>query len=784
MKFSENWLRSFANPPLSTGALADALTFAGLEVEEIEPAAARFERVVVGEVVAVEKHPDADRLAVCRVNVGVAPLTIVCGAPNVRVGMKVPTALIGARLPGLEIQATAVRGVESHGMLCSEKELGLSAESAGLMALSPDAQVGADVRAVLDLEDNVFTTKPTPNRGDCLSILGVAREVAAVTGARLEAPRTGRIDTAAAEALPVVLEAPEACPRYCGRPVRGVDANAATPKWMVTRLERSGLRTISAIVDITNYVMLELGQPLHAFDALKLSGAIRVRYARSGESILLLNGQTLGLKPGYLVIADDAKPVALAGIMGGEATAVGPSTRDVFLESAYFTPDAIAGKSRELGFGSDSSFRFERGVDFKETGRALDRATQLILDICGGQAGPMSEVRGPLPERMPVQLRLGRAERMLGVKLDRQLTGDILRRLGFACAANERGFTVTPPSYRFDIAIEEDLVEELARIHGYDKIPAAAPIAPASVLPAPESLRARSALLARLADRDYHEVVTYSFIDRRWEEDLCGNANALALANPIASHMNVMRSSLLPGLVMSVAFNVRHRQERVRLFEIGRCFLRAGDDQASQPVRVGLAALGGAVSTQWGEPARRVDFYDVKGDLEALFAPREVRIDAAAHPALHPGKAGRILIEGATAGWIGELHPQWQQKYDLPSPVVLLEVDYAALATAAVPAYREIPKVPPVRRDMSAEFDEHVASEAIVAALLADAPPIVTDVRVFDVYRGKDLPKGRKSLAFMVLLQDTRKTLMDAEVESAVSRLRETLQKRFDAKLR
>ena len=783
MKFSENWLRTFANPPLTTRELADALTFAGLEVEEIEPAAASFERVVVGEVVAVEKHPGADRLSVCQVNVGVAPLTIVCGAPNVRPGMKVPTALIGAKLPGLEITAMNVRGVESHGMLCSEQELGLSAEASGLMSLPPDATVGANVREVLDLEDHIFTTKPTPNRGDCLSILGVAREVAAVTGAKLEAPPAPRIDPAIPDVLAVTLDAPDACPRYCGRLLRGVDATKLTPRWMVTRLERSGIRSISAIVDITNYVMLELGQPLHAFDAARLEGGIQVRRARAGEALGLLNGQTPKLTADYLVIADDRKAVALAGIMGGAPTAVSDATTDIFLESAYFTPEVIAGKSRELGFGSDSSFRFERGVDFEEAQRALERATGLVIEVCGGRPGPVSEARAALPERKPVSLRLDRAERMLGIKLDKQHSADILRRLGFAYVSSAGGYTVTPPSYRFDIAIEEDLVEELARIHGYDRIPAAAPVAPAQLLPAPEGIRTRGAVRNRIALRDYHEVVTYSFIDRRWEEDFCGNREPVALANPIASQMDVMRSSLIPGLVSSIAFNVRHKQARVRLFEIGRCFLRAGDDYA-QPVRVGLAAYGDAVPEQWGVASRRADFYDVKADLEALFAPGEVHVEAAAHPALHPGKSGRITLGDRVVGWIGELHPRWQRKYDLAMPPVLLELEYESLETAPVPAYREVPKVPPVRRDLAALFDEEVTHEAVMAALRKDAPPIVTDVRIFDVYRGKDLPEGRKSLAFMVLLQDTRKTLMDAEVESAVSRLRETLQKRFDAKLR
>ena len=783
MKFSENWLRTFVNPPVGTQGLANALTFSGLEVEAIEPASVAFDRVVVGEVLSVEKHPGADRLSVCQVNVGVAALMIVCGAPNVRPGMKVPTALVGARLPEIEIKAAKVRGVESQGMLCSAKELGLSADASGLMALPDDAPIGANVRELLDLDDQLLTTKPTPNRGDCLSILGVAREVAAVTDAQIQVPRVPEIATSIADTLAITLEAPQACPRYCGRLVRGVDARAATPRWMVARLERSGLRSISAVVDITNYVMLELGQPLHAFDAAKLEGDIRVRYARDGETLELLNGETPALGTSYLVIADEKKAVALAGIMGGAPTAVSDETSDIFLESAFFSPEVIAGKSRELGFGSDSSFRFERGVDFDGTLPALDRATELVMQICGGRPGPVSEARAMLPDRKPVTVRLDRAERVLGIPLSPETCTGIFRKLGFQFASNGTSYTVTPPSYRFDIAIEEDLIEELARIYGYDRIPAAVPVAAVTMLPAPERVRTRAGVRAKLVLRDYNEVVTYSFIDRQWEADFCGNDDPVALANPIASQMSVMRSSLIPSLVTTVAFNVRHKQARVRFFEIGRCFLRAGNDY-SQPIRVGAIAYGDALREQWGASKRRVDFYDVKGDLEVLFAPGEVHVEPAPHPAFHPGKSGRVKVGDQDIGWIGELHPKWQQKYDLPTPPVVLEVDYSAIEASTLPRFQEVPKFPPVRRDVAALFDEDQPHATILAALWEVASPIVNDIRLFDVYRGSDLPKGKKSLAFMVLLQDTRKTLTDAEVDSAVSQLRETLRQKFHATLR
>jgi phenylalanyl-tRNA synthetase beta chain len=651
------------------------------------------------------------------------------------------------------------------------------------MVLPEDSQVGMSVRELLDLDDHILTTKPTPNRGDCLSILGMSREVAAITSAPANAPRIKPTAAAIEDALSVTLDAPDACPRYCGRLVKGVDVTAPTPRWMRSRLERSGIRSISAIVDITNFVMLELGQPLHAFDASTLEGGIHVRFAAPGEKLELLNGQTPALGPGYLVIADEKKAVALAGIMGGAQTAVDDGTRDIFLESAYFAPEAIAGKSRLLGFGSDSSFRFERGVDFGGTPRALERATQLVREICGGDAGPVTEALAALPGRNPVTLRLARAESVLGIALEARDVEDILHRLGFTVKSHDEVFVVTPPTWRFDIAIEEDLIEELARIHGYDNIPAAAPVAPATMLRAPEATRTRAALRALIAARDYTEVVTYSFIDSRWEADFCGNTHPVALANPIASQMSVMRSSVIPGLVDAVAFNVRHKQSRVRVFEIGRCFRKAGDDYA-QPIRIGGAAYGDAHPEQWGAPSRRVDFYDVKGDLEALFAPREPRFEAAEHPALHPGKSAHLIVGTQVVGWIGELHPRWQQKYDLPLAPVLFEIEYDALKAALVPVYHEIPKFPPVRRDVAALFDEQVPFQAVLEALKAHAPAIVTDVRLFDVYRGKDLEKGRKSLAFRVLLQDTRKTLTDAEVEAAVSQLRDVLRQRFDAKLR
>lgn len=784
MKFSESWLRTFVNPPLATRELAEAISMSGLDVEQVEPVAPPFTGVVVGEVLRVERHPAAERLTVCQVNVGAGKaLDIVCGAPNVVAGIKVPVALSGAKLPGLEIKAAKVRGVESNGMLCSAKELGLADDAAGLLLLPGDAAVGADVRRILDLDDHLLSLKPTPNRGDCLSLLGVAREVAAITGALLVSPETRTARITGADRLGVTLEAPQACPRYCGRLVKGVNATAATPEWMARRLGRSGIRSISALVDITNYVMLELGQPLHAFDAAKLTGGIHVRFARAGEKLTLLNNEAPSLTPAFLVIADEAKAVALAGIMGGLETAVSGVTRDVFLESAFFSPDAITGKSRQLRFSSDSSYRFERGVDFEGTLPALERATQLVLEICGGAAGPVTEARATLPAREPVRLRLGRVERLLGIRLDGKQAGDILRRLRLEFSVAEGGFRVTPPSYRFDISIEEDLIEELARLFGYDRIPATMPAVPSTLLPVPEGKRSLAAIRRLLVARDYQETVSYSFVDAAWERDLAGNNAPVALANPIASQMSVMRSTLAGCLIDSLARNLARKQARARLFEAGRCFM-TGASGYHQPLRIGGIAYGDARHEQWGLKGRPGDFYDVKSDVEALLAPTAGEFRPLEHPALHPGKSASIVIGDMTVGWIGELHPRWQRKYDLPLPPILFELDFDAISERGLPAYNEPSKFPPVRRDIAFEVEEGVSYRTLMDFLLREKPPIVAEIGLFDIYRGTGVEKGKKSLAFRVLLQDTRKTLTDAEVESAVSHLRRILQQQFNAKPR
>ncbi|MEK7811294.1 MAG: phenylalanine--tRNA ligase subunit beta, partial [Pseudomonadota bacterium] len=591
---------------------------AGLEVEDRIPVAPVFDKVVVAQVLTKDKHPDADRLNILTVDVGQAEaLTIVCGAHNVSVGMKAPCALIGAKLPGIEIKQAKVRGTASFGMMCSQSELGLAKESSGLMELSPEAIVGMSIRDHLDLDDHLFTIKLTPNRSDCLSMLGIAREISALTGAPVQDLKNAEPKLHDIPNRKISLTASKACPRYIGRVISGVNAQAMTPAWMVQRLERCGLRSISALVDVTNYVLLERGQPLHAFDLNKLNGNIEIRFARLGETLKLLNDQVVELQEDMLVIADEKGAVALAGVMGGADSAVDEATTTVFLESAFFQPSTIAGKARLLGFSSDSSYRFERGVDFSGTAAALDRATQLILEICGGEASPYTEQLGDLPVRHPVKLRLARVHRVLGIDIQSAEIAKILKLLGMGFRQHADDFQVTPPSYRFDIQIEEDLIEEVARVHGYEKIVPSPTLARTTVLPLAEGQRPITKLRHGMVVRDYQEAINYAFVEAEWERDLCGNTSPVLLRNPIASQMSVMRSSLLGGLLSTLSTNLARKQPRVRLFEIGGCFAKEAGGYVQSERLAGLA-YGGAVAEQWGVPARAVDFYDVKGDVEAL----------------------------------------------------------------------------------------------------------------------------------------------------------------------
>lgn len=784
MQFSEAWLRSLVNPDLNTRQLGHLLTMAGLEVEALEPAAAPFTQVVVAEILSAEKHPNADRLQVCQVNVGEArPLTIVCGAPNARAGLKTACARVGAQLPGdFHIRQAKVRGVESFGMLCSAKELGISAETQGIMELTADAPVGTSLRDWLGLDDTLITLKLTPNRGDCLSLVGIAREVAALTDTPMQTVDSTPVQAAIADTFPVSIEAEAACPLYCGRVIRGIDPRAVTPDWMARRLERSGLRPIHPVVDVTNYVLLELGQPLHGFDLARLQGAVRVRMARTGEKLVLLNGQRLDLKADSLVIADDSGPLALAGIMGGEGSGVSGTTVDVFLEAAHFTPEAVSGRARGYGLSTDSSHRFERGVDPELPARAMERASRLILDICGGQAGPVT-VAGPgVPPRAAIPFRPNRTRRLLGFDLADQAMADILARLGMGVEQMGEGYLVAAPGYRFDITREVDLIEEIARVHGYDRIPAAALGGAHAMLPAEERVRPVRDVKNILVSRGYQEVVTYSFISDELDADFRSEGETVALVNPIASQMGVMRGSLMSGLVQALRHNLNHGQERLRLFELGRVFISSRSED--QPLRAGGLAYGAALPEQWGLRTRATDFYDLRADLEALLHPLQAVFTPERHPSLHPGQCARVSVEGMPVGWLGALHPALTQKYALPRAPFLFEVDLGPLMHRPMPRYRGVSRLPAVRRDIAVVVDEGVAAGDMLAAVKAAEPALVADFELFDLYQGAGVEAGKKSLAFKVLVQHTEKTLTDQEIDAAVQGVLEILRNNFKASLR
>ena len=797
MQFPESWLRAMVDPALTTAELAHMLTMSGIEVETVVPVGPPFSRVVVARVLEVRKHPGADRLTVCKVDAGEGPpLEVVCGAPNVAAGMKAPLALAGAELPRTTVKATTLRGVESSGMLLSARELGLSEDHSGLLVLPADAPVGRALREYLELDDRILTLKLTPNRADCLSVLGVAREVAALTGAKLTPPAIKPVPAKSDARFPVTISDPGGCGRFAGRVIRNVNARAPTPEWMKRRLERAGQRPISALVDVTNYVMLELGRPLHVYDLDKLEGGIDVRFGRGGEHVKLLNEQTVEVHPDVLAITDARGPIGLAGIMGGDSTKADDATRHVFLESAFFYPEAIAGRARRYNFTSDASHRFERGVDFANEVEGIERATALILETCGGEPGPTVDTVARLPERAPVRMRVARAHKVIGLAVPADEMADIFRRLGFAFRREGSGggeaFVVTPPSYRFDIEIEEDLIEEVARVHGFERIPVHPPVAPAVMHAPPETRRSLHEVRAQLAAAGYTEVVNFSFVDAEWEQDFAGNATPIRLLNPIASQLAVMRTTLLGSLVANVRYNLNRKLSRVRVFEVGRVFLRDpgvidGDLEVAgirQPVRVGAIAFGPAFEEQWGVRERAVDFFDLKGDVEALLAPREARFVQAVHPALHPGRSARIEVAGVAAGWIGELHPRWQQKYELPAAAAVFELDAEPLLAVPLPRLAEVSRFPAVIRDLAVLVDEGVSARALLGALSEARPGLVQEVRLFDLYRGEGVRKGKKSLAFRVVMQDTGKTLTDAEVDAAMADLEQLLTARFGAQRR
>jgi phenylalanyl-tRNA synthetase beta chain len=780
MQFPESWLRNLVNPALDTAQLAHAVTMAGLEVEALTPAAPPFNNVVVAEILSVEKHPDADRLRVCQVDVGeAAPVTIVCGAPNAAAGLKVPCARPGATLPDFEIKVAKVRGVESFGMLCSTKELGLEGAAEGLMVLPDDAPVGEDFRSWLKLDDTLITLKLTPNRADCLSMQGLAREVGAITGAEVRLPQIHDAVIRIQDSVPVQVSANDACPLYLGRVVRGINAQAPTPRWMAERLARSGIRPLLAPVDITNYVLLELGQPMHAFALSRLNGGIEVRLAYQGEKLELLNGQIAELAPDMLVIADANGPIALAGIMGGLPTSVERVTVDVFLEAAFFAPAAIAGRARRLGLATDSSHRFERGVDFGATRQAMERATQLLLDICGGQAGPINETVAALPQRSPITLRLARLKRVAGIELDADQVARGLIALGATVERWDDSLIVTPPSFRFDLAIEEDLIEEAVRLFGYDNIPAQPPAAPSRMLPQDETVLGDDTLRQMLVGLDYQEVITYSFVDPAWETALNADARPMPLANPIASQLSVMRTTLWGGLIETLRHNLNRQHERVRLFELGRVYA----SQAKQPMKLGGLAYGGVQPEQWDAAARHIDFFDLKGDLERLFG-RAIETRPGIHSALHPGQCAEIWVDGRAIGWIGVLHPRLVQAFDLPSAPVLFELDSQVLVKRDLPRHAALSRFPLVRRDLAFVLDAHTPAGELLAALREVAPSQVRSIEVFDAYRGKGVPESQKSLAIRVVMQDTERTLTDQDVEDAMQKLVDSALRQCNASLR
>ena len=789
MQFSEAWLRELVNPALDTAALVEQITMAGLEVDAVTPAAAEFSGVVVGQVVSITAHPDADKLRVCQVAIGDAePLQIVCGASNVREGLKIPAALIGAVLPGnFKIKKSKLRGELSFGMLCSEKELGMAEDADGLMELADDAPVGMDVRDYLELNDQLIEVDLTPNRADCLSVEGIAREVALLNEMPFSAAEFTPSAVDHQETLSIKVSAPDACPRYLGRLIKNVNVSAATPLWMQERLRRSGLRSLGPVVDVTNYVLLELGQPLHAFDAAKLSGTIEVRMAKADEPLKLLNDQEIKANTETLVIADAEKALALAGIMGGSESAVSDTTTDIFLECAFFSPSFMMGKSRHYGLHTDSSHRFERGVDANLQARAIERATQLIVEIAGGSVGPVTEVvaEAQLPERVAITLRQKRIQRILGVDLEASVVEGILQRLGMSVTKEAEGWQVTAPGFRFDIAIEADLIEELGRVYGYNNLPQSSLLMRSALSEAPEAVLEIDQLKDVLVARDYQEAITYSFVAEELQKSIVPNDNYIKLQNPISADLAVMRTTLWCGLLQAAVYNTKRQQGRVRLFEAGQRFLGTGAAQ-QEKMLAGLA-LGSVIPEQWGEKARKVDFYDVKADVESLCAltGREVEFVAGQHTALHPGQSAEIkTLEGQSLGWVGMLHPTLEKQLGFDGNVFLFELSQNVLLDRKVPAFNSLSKFPSVRRDLALLVAEDVSFQAIKQCIENCNEDLIKAINVFDIYRGQGVEQGYKSVALGLTMQDNTQTLTDSEIDAIVNKVLDALSNNISAKLR
>jgi phenylalanyl-tRNA synthetase beta chain len=793
MKISENWLRELVALKADRAALIEKLNMIGHEVEEAVPLGENLAGVVVAQIIECAKHPEADRLQVCKVDIGNGgTLQIVCGAPNARPGLKAPLATIGTQVGEITIKAAKLRGVESSGMLCSAKELGIDADASGLLELPADAPVGKPLAEYLGLPDCTIDLGLTPNRADCLSLHGVANDVAAAFGVAHKLPALAPIDAATTRTIEIKLESPADCPRYCGRFIDGIDPNARAPLWLTERLRRCGLRSISLLVDVTNYVMIELGQPLHAFDASTLCGPLGVRRARAGEKLKLLDDRDVALTPELLVITDADQPVALAGLMGGYSTRVTDTTHDVFLEAAHFAPGALAGRARNLGMHTDAAHRFERGVDPELPRRALERATQLIVEFGGGKPGAIVEAVSPahLPKRESIALRRSRISRVLGIDVPDAEVERILAALNLKVEKTADGWRATPPSARFDLALEVDLIEEVARIHGYERIPTHAPRGELDVPVLAEDRVDVASLRAQLAARDYFEAITYAFVHgdalRTWQLD----AGAIALDNPLSADLGVMRTSLLPGLVAALMTNRNRQQERVRLFEVGNVFHKNAEPGAApiETLRIAGVACGRAAELQWGVDKRAVDFHDMKGDYESLIALTAAAGEFACEPAnvawLHPGRSAQVKRGGVVAGHMGALHPSLAKALDLDTDVYVFEFDIAPLAARAVPRSRPIARFPSVRRDLSFELPENVNYVTVEMAVKAAVGPVLREIFVFDRYAGHSLGAGIKSLAIGLILQDDYRTLTDGDADASVALAVAALEQHCQARLR
>jgi phenylalanyl-tRNA synthetase beta chain len=818
MQFSESWLRQYVNPSLDSDGLGHAMTMAGLEVEEQRSVAPSFTKIVVAQILSAEQHPDANRLRVCKVDAGTGQeLQIVCGAPNTRAGIKIPCALVGAELPPAEaggkpfmIKVGELRGVESQGMLCSGRELGLGDDHEGILELPADAPVGEDIRQYLDLDDQVFVIKLTPNKADCLSLMGMAREVAAITGAALCSPIWNPPSVSIDDKRKVTVENSELCGRFAGRVIRGVNPQAKTPDWIVKRLTRAGQRSISALVDLSNYVMLEMGQPTHVFDIDKLHGDITVRWATAGETLELLNGQTVTLvgpdsakkvqQAG--VVADQAGPVALAGIMGGNHCAVSDETKNIYVEAAYWQPSAIQGRARRFNFSTDAAHRFERGVDPQNTVQCLEYLSSLILEVCGGQAGPVDDQVLNVPERKSVKMRLARAQKVIGIPLTKDVVADVFRRFGFEFKQEGDVFIVTPPSYRFDIEIEEDLIEEVARMYGFENIPDQPPVASLKMSAKAEAKRGIHLLRQRLALQGYQEAVNFGFTDQESEQRLTRSQehDLIRVLNPIANQYGVMRSTLWGGLLFNLKSNLNRGAARVRLFEAGRVFKRdpAAVEQAGkvagfdQPQMIGGLAYGSAIPEQWSSVTRAVDFFDVKGDLVRVLDPLDFVTESAQHPALHPGRSAQVFLQKGkdriAVGWIGELHPGLQQAYELPHAPVLFELDLESIRELGLPVPEELSKFPAVQRDLALVVKQNVFAQALLDVMSAAKQHFVRAIELFDEFKPKagstSMADDEKSLAFRVTLLNPQETLQDAQIDAVMAALLGAVEKKCAARLR